>query len=529
MTTPADREFQVLRRGAVRDIILQNFRSGLRNLVNPETGALFTEDEIQRATQPGSRWYLQAQGDDDYAQGEQRRALFMADQIRAERASTSWLEDFHGRLWGLTKLPPTGGSGPASVEAIEGTYIVGSTTLGDPTAYQARDAAGNVYQVWITAKVLAGDTSVEVEIAAVDTGSDTNLETGDKLTWIKKDPNMKAQATVVGDFRGGTDQETDAEFASRVQGTQRHREGAGNDAQTRAWTRQASNAIEDAYVFPCAFHAGTTLIAITQKRGGATDPKARVPSPPTLAAAIAHMTPPASTVYPRPPHVLVTGVTGEDCNVVLTLALPRGSAAGWTDVTAFPAYHATAPTVTAKASNIDFTITCPGDATLPGQAALATLTGDDAPQMMLWKQNSSEFVSLIITSVEDLGTNQFRVILSAAPSGGVSVGQIVCPDTARRAIVGQALAAYFDERGPGNLFDIDTDPRGDRCVRFPNPSETRPYRAGAEVAVRVIEALGGSSADAEAPTISKTQPTYPTLLTDGPKMLVLGTAGVYAL
>jgi len=83
----ADREFQVMARGYIRDrVILANFRSGLRSLRNPETGALFTEDEIARATQVGSRWWIEADAIDQLGQLDQRRAIYLSDQIRVERA-----------------------------------------------------------------------------------------------------------------------------------------------------------------------------------------------------------------------------------------------------------------------------------------------------------------------------------------------------------------------------------------------------------------------------------------------------------
>lgn len=529
MAGPADREFEVLPSGHVRDkVVLANFREGLRGLVNPETGQLFTEEEIRRATQPKSRWYNEAQALDDYAQGEQRGALWLSDQVRLERASTRWLEEFHARLWGETKLPATGSSGPMNVEGTPGTIVTGSTTLGDPNAYRARDPAGNVYQVFIGGTIPAS-SALEATMAAVSTGAPTNIESGTTLTWIYRDPNMKATGLTTADFTGGTDRETDAEHAARIQGIIRHRPGAGNDAHMRAWARSASNAIEDAFVYPCALHAGTTVVAITQKRGAAVGPTARLPAPGTMAAAIARLTPPNSPDVPPRAFVIAVPANGESVDLALRIALAKGSVAGWEDVRPFPSYNATLPSVTARVSDTDFTVTAPGDATLPGQAALATLSGADAPSLMLWNESRSEFDLLAVDSVEDLGSNDYRVVLTAPPSSGsgVSVGQIVSPGVARRAVIAEAIGDYFDSLGPGDLFDVEADPRGGRCVRFPSVLEEYPFRAGAVVATRVIEALGGSVADATLESISATAPTYPSNLALGPNMLILGTVGIY--
>lgn len=528
LSTPVDREFAVLGRGYIRDrVVLANFREGLRALTNPETGLAFTEDEIQRATQPKTRWYNEAQAIDDYGQSEQRRALYLADQLRIERASTKWLIEFHGAMWGQTLLDATGGSGSVTVPGVVGTSVVGSTTPGDPAAYKARDTAGNQYQVLTTVLVGGGGTAA-VNMIALGTGSSTNPAAGTVLTWIFRDPNMAATATVATDFTGGTDRETDADFAARLFARIRHAQGAGNDAQTRSWTRKASNAIEDAFVYPCAFHAGSVLIAITQKRNGASGPLARIPSVGTLAAAIAYMTPPGSAVYPTPPYVLVTGVQSQVTNLVAQMAMTAGSTAGWRDTRPFPTFNATTPSIFSVSSSTVIRIQCPGDATLPGQAALATLFGANCPSLMVWNATQSRFETLLVNVINDVGSNLYDVSLSAPPSFTLAPGMIISPDVALKLPIAVAIETYMDSLGPRELFDITTDPRGARCVRFPSTSEDRPFRAGSLVATRIVEALGGTSVDATA-TFSATQPDYPTDLTQGPKMLTLGTVGLYPL
>ena len=100
MATPDERAFVVFPRGAVRDdVILANWRNELRVSVNPETGIIFTEDEIQRATQPGTRWYIEADSIDLFGQAAQQRALYFVSQIDPRKANTQFLNQFHGRIW----------------------------------------------------------------------------------------------------------------------------------------------------------------------------------------------------------------------------------------------------------------------------------------------------------------------------------------------------------------------------------------------------------------------------------------------
>lgn len=536
LSTPVDREFAILSAGYIRDkVVLANFREGLRSLVNPETGLAFTNDEIQRATQPRSRWYVGAQAIDDYGQGEQRKALWLADQIRIERASTKWLEGFHAKLWGEEKLAASGGSGAVLVPGVPGTIVAGSTTLGDPSAYTARDGAGNVYQVFSGGTIDVNGVGL-FTMQAVGVGVGTNPTAGTQLTWIFRDPNMGPQATVDSDFSGGTDRETDAEQASRIAGVVRHRPGGGNDAQVRAWARASSNAIEEGLVYPCFLSSGSTLVALTQKRGGLSGPTKRLPSPATLAQAISYLTPPLSPVFPPTAFVVVTGWNAQPSDVILQLGLQRGSKNGWLDAQPWPSYSATPPAITSVVSNTDFNITCPADATLPAQLALATLVGAAAPRLMLWDQTRSRFAVCSVASIQDLGSSVYRVLLNAAPTVNdtpvtVTTGQRVSPamDESRQPIVAKAIEEYFDTLGPGDLFDVQNDPRGGRCVRFPSLQEDKPARAGAVLATRVIEALGGASSDALLAGMSVTQPSYPTNLVLGPNMITCGHVGVYEL
>lgn len=529
MTAPADREFATLPRGWTRDrIILANFRAGLLDQTNPETGTKFTPDEIARATQVGSRWWIEADGIDMQAQLQQREGIYLSDQGRPERANSEFLLNMHGKTWGLEKLPPTGGSGSVTIGGTPGTVVNASTTIPDADAYQARDGTGKLYQVFASNPIGAGSTVVAT-IAAVDTGAATNLAAGAKLTWTKRDPGMNPEATVLTTFRGGTDLETDQDFLDRVMDSTKHKAGAGNDAHFRQWGRSASNAIEDAFIYPCALHAGSVVVAITQKRLATVGPLARIPDQVVMAAAIAYLTPPGSPVVPSRAFVLVVPVQSVPTYAYLRLALARGTDEGWADVLPFPTYHASCA-VSARVSDVDWTLSAPNDATLPGQPALATLTGADCPRMMIWDEAATCFRVLSLSSIQDLGANLFRVQLSAPPGCTVAVTQRVCPYMSRHALVSAAVQTYFDELGPAELFDIDTDPRGNRCRRFPSQVDDRPYRAGDVIAVRVCEALGTSSADADLPIpMSPATPGYPASISDGPLMHTCGKIGVYAL
>jgi hypothetical protein len=534
IATPADREFKVLRAGFVRDsIVLANLREGARALVNPETGNPFTEEEIARATRSPGRWYNEAQALDDYGQGEQRNALYLADQIRFDRATGKWLLDYHGTLWGLSLLSATGGAGPVVASGTPGTIIVGSTTIPDDGAHKARDPAGNLYQAFETAVCDAITGNVTVTMVAISTGSGTNPPAGTILTWSNLPPNLQPTATVDDDFTGGTDQETEAEFADRIAAIVQYRPGAGNDSHWRTWAREASNAVEDGFVYPCVLRNGSILVAVTQKRKKARGPLGRIASASTLATHIAYITAPTSPVAPVRSFGIGSTVVSEPSDVVFKLRMQRASRNGWLDAQPFPAFSATTPFVLHVNSQTDFELLAFGDGgKLPGQPAGTTLFGAQAPKMMLWNQAKSEWEQLNVQSIADptaAGGPAFRVLLSSPPSFTLAAQQWVSPAAGRSAIVAQALQQYFDALGPGDFFDVTTDARGARCIRFPSNIEQWPTDVGDLSAQAIVDALGGTAADAELVSASKTTPSYPAAVQNGPNMLTLGNAGIYAL
>ena len=517
-------EFGATQRGDVRDLVLSYFASGLRNRVNPQTGALFTEDEIAAAIQPDSRWYQEASGIDDLAIGDARREAWLLDQLQIDRASTEWLERYHAPLWSPEgRLGAARASGTLTVRGTPGVYVQGSTTVPDFGAYWGR--IGSVrYQVYQGAEIDASGT-VTVSIVAMDAGSAGNAQSGSVLSWSQRHPSMDATATT-SDLTGGVDVETDYEWAQRMIAEVRAKQGGGNDPQQRSWARRASNAIEDAFIYPTAMYAGSLLIAITQKRAGSFSPTARIASLETLRIATAFLVPPGSPVEPSPPRILVVTPTPIASDIGIRLSMATGTSAGFADADPWPrilgADRAVVTDTVADAT--DFGIYCPFDSTLPGDPLTGVLSGDSAPQLMVWRAATSSFERLAVNFVEDAGSGFFNVTVSSPVS--LNDGDTISPYIPRHEVISDAVRGYFDERGPGEIVDLDVDIRGGRCARFPDTSAEYPHRVGAELATRVIEGLGGAASDATVPLITADSPGYPASVATGPRMLVLGQLAI---
>jgi hypothetical protein len=533
VTTPDERKFITFRRGEIRDtILLRSFRNHLRVLTDPDTGAIFTEDKITQITRRGSRYYIEADGIDLYGMSSQQRARWLANQVRPKWSNSTFLDQVHGELWlGIeARLPATGGSGTATPTANAGSVFPGSTTIGDPAAAVARDPNGLQYQVLVTGTVPVGATTVVLTLKAIDTGADTNPAATTVLTWVSgHPPSAEADFPVTTNFTGGFDVETDVEFSDRIEQFIRYRPASGNNAHFVSWSRESSNAVETAFVYATAWNAGSVLVCLLQKRGAVLGPNARTDvAAGTLIAARNYLVPPASPVVPERAHVVVVPPNEQPADLAVRLSMGFGTTGGWGDVDPWPRYTAAYPAGVIVASIISptrFTVTTDSD--LPG--GVASLTGADAPQLMVWDETNSAFVELDVKTVTDSGLS-VEVELNAAPTTYVvATGDILSPYTDREAIVSSALTAYFDELGPGEVVDLDTDPRAARAFRYPPPSQQFPSRAGELVISRLIDALGGVAPDASLPSISRNEPDLPGDIVDGPNIVTLGEVGIYPL
>jgi hypothetical protein len=517
MTSPAEREFDFYPRGQKREEILTNFRIGLRQMTNPDTGLAFTETEIATATAAGSRFWIEADAIDVVLLVEQQRAFWLADQVDPERASSAWLVDYHGRLWGEAPLAATGGSGLVTLAGEPLTVFHGSTTIGDPSATTCTDAAGLRYQLQQDVTLPFFGAAPSVALLAIDAGSATNLTAGAELTWANPPPGAAPKATVASDFSGGTDTETDVDFVQRLEARIRRKPGAGNGSHVRGWARAASNAIDDACVYACAFHAGSTLVAILQKRAGVKGPKARIASVSTLMAATSYLVPPASPVFPSRAHVVVVAPTPESTDLSLELSMTTGVASGWSDPSPWPPYGGAPVTI----GNID----TPTAFVIQNFPPLPL--GVTAPKLMVWDDTLSRFESLAVESVNAATPVTLVVTLLHPPNKNLAAGDVICPDTSLRDLIGETIESYFDSLGPGEVLNLATDPRGHRALRYPRPNEELPFRAGSSITSWLGDALGFALSNTQLLSISKTAPSIPTSPILGPRLLTVGRVGVY--
>ena len=512
--SPQDRAFPVFRRGEQREAFLSLFRQGLRRLIDPATGAPYTEAEVVRATQSGTKLYAHAQARDLLDLQNQQRALFLADQLRPERSSTAWLELYHGPRRNLPRLPAAGGTGEVEVTAAAAAIFVGSTTVPNAAVVRGTSKKGQLFQVFYTATA-DGAGLARLTMTGIDTGNVTNLLVGDEITFINGPITIVGKGLVVSAFTGGAPVETDAEWVRRMVAFDLYRSGSGNNAELREWTRKSTASIEDAFVYACALNAGSTVIAAVQKRTTTVGPTARIANAATLTAARAAMTPPGSPQVPGNVWLLLLPCVAQPVTLRIYASLARGRVTGWTDTSPWPSPPlGTRATITALASQTSFTLTTTGP-----------VAASAAPALMVFAELTSRWERLAVTSVTGAGP-AYTVTLSRAPATTLVVGATVSPDTRRREVIAEAVEAYLDSLGPGEVVNLATSVLAHRALRFPLPADEYPDTAGAAVSLYLQEALGAALSGAvyETAASSPVLPADPTL---GPRLIVCGPIGLY--
>jgi uncharacterized phage protein gp47/JayE len=516
VTVQRNREFATFRRGELRDDALADFRNWLRSATDEATGELFDEETIAAATAQGGRYWNESDSLDLVLQARQAAALWLANQGAVEKSGTGYLRGHHAPLWRVTPLPAVGGSGRVVARAAAGTIYIGSTTLGDSAAHVATDPAGLRYQV-LTTEVVPSNGATTLTLVGLDDGPQTNLAPGASLAWSSPPSQSEPTCEASEQFRGGRLAETDAELRDRIRDIIRHRPGAGNLAHVRAWARESSVAIEDAFVYACGMGPGSTVVAITQRRSGAVGPLARVPTAAVLSSAVSYLVSPGSRVVPGHWHVVIVPAVSEPSDASVRLALPRASDHGWLDRRPWPEHNSYPASATALTTNgFDMRSDTP-----------PPLGSGSSPGLMRWNRDTSNFEALAVQSVFSLGGDEYRVVLegSAVPE----VGDYISPMTSIHELISSAAERYYDGLGPSEVIAPDTTPFDHRAARFVEPSEKFPYRAGSGLALRIADSLDIVSSDTDLASMAPKSPPIPVSPMDGPRFLTLGNLGVYPL
>lgn len=517
MTANDARAFPTYSRGYLRSLMLSIFRYLLRGRIDPETQQPFDEATIQAATSERTKFWNEADALDLLSMAKQARATWLVDQANPATASDEWLQNYHAVLWGKPRLGASSGGGTIVALATPGTSFFGSTTRPDPTAHKIQIGAVE-YQVLYSAGPVDATGQIELVVQALSTGSETNAAAGSAATWVSAPAGADPEGiTIPADFEGGSPQETAAEHGKRILDAARHREGAGNQAQLRAWTREATSAVEDAFVYSLALGANSTLLVPVAKRpAGSRDPHARIPSTTVLTDVTVEMVPPGSVRVPGTPVIVVAPPVAVDSDVALKLTMARRSASGWTDLTPWP--NASAP--------VDISLVLSPTSFKFADAGFATPTG--IPSLMVWDEANMRFEKLSVASAV-LATGSWTITLSSAPTVTLVGGMRISPDSGRRDQIADAAMAYFDSLGPGEVVDVGTSILAADAARFPRTDEQWLTRVSTALLSLIRDVMGSTLIDEELVSALPDAPVPPADPVTGPELLCCGKLGVYPL
>jgi hypothetical protein len=518
-TADTERDFPVFARGELRDMFLLHVRNGLRAMTNPSTGQPWTEEEVRLATAPGSLTYTRADAGDLVGLAKQQRGVWLADQVIAKRASREWLIRYHAAPYNEAPLPATGGGGTVKTSTTTAATFIGSTTLPDANAALVKDDRGNRYQVLFDVDVAVPTAEVFLTVKSIDGGTETNLEPGRRLTWVRQPAGASPVVEVHARFSGGGPAESTMDFARRLDTKKAYTRGSGNPAQWREWARRVDGAVEDVFVYACAYNAGSLHLCILQRRAiGSTSPTARIASAPLLAVVRARITPPGSPDVPGNPLVVTTGATSSPVHMQAHITMPAGKGRGWTRSGPWPLAAAAATSITSVASQTSFDIAL-------GGGVQQDPTADEVPALMVWDLATSSFVVLEVASVTYVSGATYAVALTTAPAGHtLAIGDFISPAAGCFREIAEGARAYFDSLGPGEIV-VDTDSRSSRAARFPAPQDEWPMRVDATLTGFLKTAMGSLLVGGTTPTT--TTPSPPTSPSPGPRLLTLGNFAVY--
>jgi Baseplate J-like protein len=475
MAAPSQQLYTFASRDAstIRDSVLRTIKSGLiqRGISNPNVG-------------PNSDYYLFATALGNELAVVQANSVITADQCMPDTAGAAFLDRWLA-INGLSRNGPTNSFGQITVSvSASSTLIV--------TGQQLTDTAGLLYQVTVGGSY--GDQD-QVPIESISTGSATNHDNGDTLTWVT-DPAFGQENVVVGipggsdgleggaDSEDGVDEPPRARLMSRLQNPPK----GGNSADVEGWASASTPDVGSCFVYPALLGASNgffVVLANPQTIGTLSSNSKNRDLPPSLVT---------GTILPyvlglMPEHALIVGASAanQPIDVAILLALPSaptasppGPGGGWVDGTPWPSAlpgggaDPVAPVqVTAVATSAQFTV----NAATPPQLGVSHIS---------WISPSDWTIhSATVTFAS--GTAGAYVITIDTPMTNIAVGSIIFPQSANQDAYLAALFAAFASMGPGEWCDPASS-TFKRAFRHPIPSLGAPSAMGATQLKTLINA-----------------------------------------
>lgn len=194
------------------------------------------------------------------------------DQIFPATADTTNVER-HAGLYDLQRKQPTA--------ATDGSVVLGGTPAGTVSAGLTLFHADGTEFVTTSGGTFNTYGFVTVGMDAVTAGAAGNRIGGDELQVLSPPVGVDAEANVAGDLSGGTDQETNAALAARVEQRKQLGNAGGTQADYEQWALTVDGTIA-ADCLPTRLGPGTVTVAVYSLGGSGY----RAPAGSALRAAV---------------------------------------------------------------------------------------------------------------------------------------------------------------------------------------------------------------------------------------------------
>jgi len=179
---------------------------------------------------------------------------YMRDQLFVSTADSEYL-DIHGNEYGITRQAPTAASGQAIATGTVGTVI--------PEGSEVASSDGVSYATTQDHTIgLLGTVTITIE--ATETGADGNEDAGASLSFVSPIDGVDSAAIVASDgLTGGSDEETDNNYRSRILNRKRRVPHGGCEHDLESWMKEIAG-VTRAWVFPLYNGVGTVAVAFVR-------------------------------------------------------------------------------------------------------------------------------------------------------------------------------------------------------------------------------------------------------------------------
>jgi hypothetical protein len=384
---------------------------------------------------------------------------------------------------GLLEVPASQATGKISVKST----ALAAITVSDGTQLMCPGA--------LPGKIVGTHTGVvtgsELNFTVTKAGAAGNLVAGTIVRFSSPPPGLSPEGTVVTTMTDGSDVETDSKKRRRIVNRRQYPPKNGNPTHLREIALSATNAIDNAFVYPALGLPSSCLVAVTAPWFNGGTGQSRVATAGATVAISGSIEAAANTdseLY------AVAATSNEYVDVRLLLDVAPGNSS-WTDLVPWPSVSTTVSTVV---SNTSFRV-------VASSVIVAPAVGKT---IAIWSVADLGFRTAVVQTVSAVTSSSWDVTISAWQGGSVTVvsGLQVSPGAGNMSAWGDSLLEIFGEQTPGEACATWQEPR---ALRSPAESNSEPTGFGSRELGSFIDAFD-ELRDVQIDTINVSTPTRTT-------------------